>query len=87
MFRTTRRHRGPRDLLRASAPSTPADDEAEAREIRGAGGFGGHNGATCERRFDRLPDEPIGVGAAWMSPREKADRFTLRARSDHRARR
>jgi hypothetical protein len=41
-------------------------------------GFGGH--AWGELRtspgFERLPNEPVGVGAAWMTPREKESSFT-----------
>ena len=38
-------------------------------------GFGRHKWGELRTSFDRLPDEPIGVGAAWMSPVEKETSF------------
>jgi hypothetical protein len=39
-------------------------------------GFAGHKWGELRTGFDRLPAEPIGVGAAWMSPVEKESTFT-----------
>jgi hypothetical protein len=39
-------------------------------------GFAGHPWGELRTAFDRLPNEPIGVGAAWMKPLEKENTFT-----------
>jgi hypothetical protein len=39
-------------------------------------GFAGHKWGELRSGFDRLPAEPIGVGAAWMRPLEKENTFT-----------
>ena len=41
-------------------------------------GFGGHDWGELRTStgFDRLPKEPVGVGAAWMRPVEKESDFT-----------
>jgi len=38
--------------------------------------FAGHNWGELRSTFDRLPDEPLGVGAAWMSPVLTEQRIT-----------
>jgi hypothetical protein len=38
-------------------------------------GFAGHKWGELRTSFDRLPTEPIGVGAAWMTPVEKDTGF------------
>ena len=48
-------------------------------------GFGGHKWGDLRTSFERLPETPVGVGAAWMRPEGKADRCHLRAGSRHRA--
>ena len=39
-------------------------------------GFQGHVWGELRSKFDRLPAEPIGVGAAWITPREKEASWT-----------
>ena len=39
-------------------------------------GFAGHKWGELRSTFDRLPNEPIGVGAAWMRALEKQTDFT-----------
>jgi hypothetical protein len=39
-------------------------------------GFAGHKWGDLRSTFDRLPSEPIGVGAAWMRALEKQNDFT-----------
>ena len=39
-------------------------------------GFAGHVWGELRTSFTRLPNEPIGVGAAWMNPVEKETSFT-----------
>jgi hypothetical protein len=39
-------------------------------------GFASHKWGELRTSFDRLPAEPIGVGAAWMNPVEKESSFT-----------
>ena len=34
-------------------------------------GFGGHKWGDLRSSFERLPEAPVGVGAAWMQPKEK----------------
>lgn len=34
-------------------------------------GFGGHKWGDLRSSFERLPETPVGVGAAWMRPKEK----------------
>lgn len=36
-------------------------------------GFAGHKWGELRSSFDRLPEAPIGVGAAWMHSKEKQD--------------
>jgi hypothetical protein len=38
-------------------------------------GFAGHSWGTLRSAFERLPAEPLGVGAAWISPQEKSTTF------------
>jgi hypothetical protein len=33
-------------------------------------GFAGHKWGDLRSSFDRLPEQPVGVGAAWMRPKE-----------------
>jgi hypothetical protein len=39
-------------------------------------GFAGHKWGDLRRNFDRLPEAPIGVGAAWMRQQEQQNSFT-----------
>jgi hypothetical protein len=39
-------------------------------------GFGGHKWGDLRTSFERLPEEPVGVGAAWMRPVEKRTEIT-----------
>jgi hypothetical protein len=39
-------------------------------------GFAGHKWGDLRSSFDRLPEEPTGVGAAWMRAQEKQADFT-----------
>lgn len=39
-------------------------------------GFGGHKWGDLRTSFERLPENPVGVGAAWMQPKEKQTSVT-----------
>jgi hypothetical protein len=39
-------------------------------------GFAGHKWGDLRSTFDRLPEQPIGVGAGWTRPVEKETEFT-----------
>jgi hypothetical protein len=39
-------------------------------------GFAGHKWDDLRSSFDRLPEEPMGVGAAWMRTQQKQNGFT-----------
>jgi hypothetical protein len=56
-------------LIGASAAAeegTPAKIKYVAPE-----GFAGHKWGDLRTSFDRLPEAPVGVGAAWMQPKER----------------
>ena len=65
-------------LLLAAAPAqpgpatapTPAEPDKKVKYVAPEG-FGKHKWGDLRSSFDRLPAEPIGVGAAWMRPKEK----------------
>ncbi|HEV7608309.1 MAG TPA: hypothetical protein VGO61_13285 [Steroidobacteraceae bacterium] len=61
----------------AAAPAH-ADDKPKKVKYVPPGGFGGHAWGELRTNagFDRLPKEPVGVGAAWMRPVEKESSFT-----------
>ena len=64
--------------LAALAPLASAADNGKPkkRNYVAPTGFAGHNWGDLRTSFDRLPNEPIGVGAAWMNPVEKQSSFT-----------
>ena len=39
-------------------------------------GFAGHKWEDLRGSFDRLPEQPMGVGAAWMRTQQKQNAFT-----------
>jgi hypothetical protein len=45
-------------------------------------GFSGHAWGDLRSSFDRLPAEPLGVGAAWILPHEKRSTFTCMVAAD-----
>jgi hypothetical protein len=64
-------------VLFAAAPVTGADAGKPKRvKYVPPVGFAGHPWGELRTSFDRLPAEPIGVGAAWMTPVEKESTFT-----------
>jgi hypothetical protein len=64
-------------VLFAAAPVIGADAEKSKRvKYVPPVGFAGHAWGELRTSFDRLPTEPIGVGAAWMTPVEKESTFT-----------
>jgi hypothetical protein len=44
-----------------------ADKQKRVKYVPPAG-FAGHNWGEVRSSFDRLPDQPLGIGAAWISP-------------------
>ena len=66
-------------LLFAGVPAPGgAADKAKRVKYVAPEGFAGHvwGELRTSASFDRLPKEPIGVGAAWMNPHEKESSFT-----------
>jgi len=61
-------------LLVAVMPAHAADKPKKVKYVAPAG-FGGHVWGELRSSFDRLPSEPVGVGAAWMRPQEKESTF------------
>jgi hypothetical protein len=57
------------------ATANAADKPAKVKYVPPEG-FAGHTWNELRTSFDRLPTEPIGVGAAWMAPVEKETSFT-----------
>src|SRR3954470_12262736 len=60
--------------LSFAAASASASDKKVKYEP--SPGFAGHKWGELRSSFDRLPTEPIGVGAAWMRALEKTQDFT-----------
>jgi hypothetical protein len=58
-------------LLAASVPARPAEAADKHVKYVAPEGFGGHKWGELRTSFERLPADPIGVGAAWMQPKEK----------------
>lgn len=54
----------------------PAADKPNKVKFVPPEGFAGHKWGELRTGFDRLPTEPVGVGAAWMKPLEKDSGFT-----------
>ncbi len=56
----------------------PADAAEKPKKVKYVPpeGFAGRKWGELRTSFDRLPGEPVGVGAAWMSPVEKKSDFT-----------
>jgi hypothetical protein len=57
-------------------PSAAADAKPKRVKYVAPEGFLGHKWGELRTSFDRLPNEPVGVGAAWMNPVEKESSFT-----------
>ena len=55
----------------AAPPPVVKNDSPEEIEFVAPEGFGGHKWGDLRTSFDRLPETPVGVGAAWMQPKEK----------------
>jgi hypothetical protein len=53
-----------------------AGDKPKKVKYEAPEGFAGRKWGELRTSFDRLPGEPIGVGAAWMNPVEKQSTFT-----------
>ena len=66
-------------LLAVMVPAAAAaEDTAKPKSVKYVppAGFAGHKWGDLRTSFDRLPNEPMGVGAAWMNPVEKQSSFT-----------
>ncbi len=59
----------------AALPVHAADKPKKVKYVAPEG-FAGRKWGELRSTFDRLPTEPVGVGAAWMSPVEKKSSFT-----------
>ena len=58
-------------VLAGSGPASAVDPDAYKRvKYVPPTGFGGHEWGKLRSSFERLPETPIGVGAAWMTPLE-----------------
>ena len=55
-----------------------ATEESSPKKIKyvAPDGFGGHKWGDLRTSFERLPEAPVGVGAAWMRPVEKHTEVT-----------
>jgi hypothetical protein len=62
-------------LLLAGLPAANAAEKPKAVKYVPPEGFAGHKWNDLRTTFDRLPQEPIGVGAAWMTPVQKDPTF------------
>ena len=53
--------------------SGAAADESKPEKIKYVApeGFAGHKWGDLRSSFERLPEQPVGVGAAWMQPKER----------------
>ena len=58
-------------LLAAAVPAQTAEVADKHVKYVAPEGFGGHKWGELRTSFERLPADPIGVGAAWMQPKEK----------------
>jgi len=54
-----------------STAAAQADDARKKVKYVAPEGFAGHTWGELRTTFTRLPNEPIGVGAAWIAPVEK----------------
>ena len=59
----------------AAPPAKPPSTDKRVQYVAPEG-FGKHKWGDLRSSFDRLPEEPIGVGAAWMQPKEKRTDIT-----------
>jgi hypothetical protein len=62
-------------LATATLPAAHAEDKPKKVKYVAPEGFAGHKWGDLLSTFDRLPQEPIGVGAAWMRSIEKQTDF------------
>lgn len=63
-------------LALAASMSAVAVGKSKKVKFVSPAGFQGHVWGELRAKFDRLPAEPIGVGAAWITPREKETSWT-----------
>ena len=62
-------------LTLLTVPAAPAADKPPKVKYVPPEGFAGHQWGELRSNFDRLPNEPIGVGAAWMRALETQKDF------------
>jgi hypothetical protein len=63
-------------LAAALSLSSAAADKPKRVKYEAPEGFASHKWGDLRSTFDRLPETPIGVGAAWMRQKEKQQDFT-----------
>jgi hypothetical protein len=65
-------------VLFVALASTLADAADKPKHVKYVApeGFSGHAWGDLRENFDRLPSQPLGVGAAFILPHEKATTFT-----------
>ena len=61
--------------LATFAVSASASESGKRVKYVAPTGFAGHEWGEPRRNFDRLPEAPVGVGAAWMEPVKKPLEF------------
>jgi hypothetical protein len=63
-------------LLVLGVGTTGSADKPKRLKYVPPSGFAGHNWGELRSNFERLPDQPLGVGAAWMNPVLTEQRIT-----------
>lgn len=63
-------------LMIGASVSVSAADKPKRVKYVAPEGFAGDTWGELRRSFDRLPQEPVGVGAAYILPHEKRSDFT-----------
>lgn len=63
-------------LATSLALPAAADEKPKRVKYEAPEGFMGHTWGELRTKFDRLPEAPIGVGAAWMRVKEMPEDFT-----------
>jgi hypothetical protein len=69
-------------LLTMASGLTAAADKARRVKYVAPEGFSGHAWGDLRGSFDRLPAEPLGVGAAYILPHEKTSEYTCALAAD-----
>ena len=70
-------------LFLALTPAfTAAADKPKRVKYVAPEGFSGHAWGDLRGSFDRLPAEPLGVGAAYILPHEKKSNFVCAITAD-----